>query len=179
VSASSSADFSGLTDHSVLEIGCRDFRHDGLVAHPGIAPVRADDEPGLDLAPVLQLQMGGFVVDPELRTLCRLQDGEVLLLAQSLPQGMLQQAAFEDEGQFGRADLVGGKIQLGAGVAEHAHLLHLLHARHVQPLPGAKLLEEFHIAGGERVDTTVPAGIEAGQGLAFDQGDLQPAGFER
>ena len=48
-----------------------------------------------------------------------------------------------------------------------------------QALPGPKLLEKLHIAGGEGVYTTIPAGIEAGQILTFDQGYLQTAGFER
>ena len=41
----------------------------------------------------------------------RMKQGEVVLLLQILPQRLLQQAAFQDEGQFRRAQLIGGKVQ--------------------------------------------------------------------
>lgn len=155
-------------DHAQLAIRLRVGADAGLLAHPRLLAVGADHAFGANRLSVGQRQAHGIGLHLEAGG--GVGEG---LDGMGEPQRGFQRAL--DQGRFGnprqlrRAGRIGGEMQVGVRmlaargrrVAEDTHVLHRLHARHVQRRPDAQLLEQRLRTGRERIDAGVP-GIRPG-----------------
>ncbi len=156
-------------DHAQLAVRLCVSGDTGLLAHPRLPAVGADHAFGADRLPIGQRQAHG--IGFHLETCGGMGEG---LYGMGEPQRSFQRALDQrrlgNPRQLRRTGRVGGEMQIGVGVfatrgrlvAEDAHVLHRLHARHVQRRPDAQLLEQRLRAGRERIDTGVP-GLRPGR----------------
>jgi hypothetical protein len=168
--------------HAVLSIGAWTGFDAGLRTHPGIAPVGADNQLGAQRAAILQGQGGSFFSHVQRRAGRRAENLHIRLSLHCPPQAILHQAALGDEGQFFHPGLVGAEIQLCCCIiAPNVHFMHRRDAALVQAAPRPALIEEARIGGVDGIDAVVPAFIlgKGRRGAALDQGDMQPAVFQR